>query len=60
MMRITASLPSELQARVSKNAVVEARKNGIKVGLIRPITLLAVSERNSECGGRQSKGFYFG
>ena len=25
--------------RVSKNAVVEARKNGIKVGLIRPITL---------------------
>ena len=28
-----------IAARVSKNAVVEARKNGIKVGLIRPITL---------------------
>ena len=28
-----------IAARVSKNAVVAARKNGIKVGLIRPITL---------------------
>ena len=28
-----------IAARVSKNAVVEARKMGIKVGLIRPITL---------------------
>ena len=28
-----------IAARVSKNAIVEARKNGIKVGLIRPITL---------------------
>ena len=28
-----------IAARVSKNAVVEARKQGIKVGLIRPITL---------------------
>ena len=28
-----------IAARVSKNAVVEARKKGIKVGLIRPITL---------------------
>ena len=26
-------------ARVSKNAIDEARKNGIKVGMIRPITL---------------------
>ena len=28
-----------ITARVSKNAVVEARKQGLKVGLIRPITL---------------------
>ncbi len=28
-----------IAARVSKNAVVEARKQGLKVGLIRPITL---------------------
>lgn len=28
-----------IAARVSKNAIVEARKRGIKVGLIRPITL---------------------
>ena len=28
-----------IAARVSKNAIVEARKNGIKVGMIRPITL---------------------
>lgn len=28
-----------IAARVSKNAIAEARKNGIKAGLIRPITL---------------------
>ena len=28
-----------IAARVSKNAIVEARKKGIKVGLVRPITL---------------------
>lgn len=28
-----------ITARVSRNAIVEARKNGIKVGMIRPITL---------------------
>ncbi len=28
-----------ITARVSKNAIVEARKRGIKVGMIRPITL---------------------
>ena len=28
-----------IAARVAKNAIVEARKNGVKVGLIRPITL---------------------
>ena len=28
-----------IAARISKNAVVEARKQGLKVGLIRPITL---------------------
>ena len=28
-----------IAARISKNAIVEARKKGIKVGLIRPITL---------------------
>ena len=28
-----------ITARVSKNAIVEARKKGIKVGMIRPITL---------------------
>ena len=28
-----------ITARVSRNAIVEARKQGIKVGMIRPITL---------------------
>ena len=28
-----------ITARISKNAVVEARKQGLKVGLVRPITL---------------------
>ena len=28
-----------IAARVAKNAIVEARKNGVKAGLIRPITL---------------------
>ena len=28
-----------IAARVAKNAVVAARKNGVKVGMIRPITL---------------------
>ena len=28
-----------IASRVAKNAVAEARKNGVKVGLIRPITL---------------------
>ena len=28
-----------IAARVSKNAIVEARKKGVKVGMIRPITL---------------------
>ncbi len=28
-----------IAARISKNAIMEARKNGIKVGMIRPITL---------------------
>ena len=31
-----------IAARVSKNAVTAARANGVKVGLIRPITLWAV------------------
>ena len=32
-----------IAARVSKNAITEARKKGIKVGMIRPITLWPVS-----------------
>ena len=28
-----------IASRVAKNAIVEARKKGIKVGMIRPITL---------------------
>ena len=34
-----------IAARVSQNAVVEARKQGIKVGLIRPITLWPFPEK---------------
>ena len=34
-----------IAARVSKNAVNEARKQGIKVGMIRPITLWPFPER---------------
>ena len=34
-----------IAARVSKNAIVEARKKGIKVGLIRPITLWPFPKR---------------
>lgn len=43
-----------IAARVSKNAVVEARRQGIKVGLIRPITLWpfpseALAEQADKC-----------
>ena len=38
-------------ARVSKNAIKAARAQGIKVGLIRPITLWAVPEEHAEEDG---------
>ena len=45
-----------IAARVSKNAVVEARKQGIKAGLLRPITLWpfpkdAVAKAAEHCKG---------
>ena len=33
-----------IASRVAKNAIAEARARGVKVGMIRPITLLAVPE----------------
>ena len=36
-----------ITARVSKNAINEARAKGIKAGMIRPITLLALPEEGT-------------
>ena len=46
-----------IAARVSKNAVVAARKKGIKVGLIRPITLWPFPKAALEKAAAQVKGF---
>ncbi|MBR2080443.1 MAG: 3-methyl-2-oxobutanoate dehydrogenase subunit VorB [Oscillospiraceae bacterium] len=46
-----------IAARVSKNAVVAARKEGIKVGLIRPITLWPFPTEVIAKAAEQVKGF---
>ena len=46
-----------IAARVSKNAVVEARKQGIKVGLLRPITLWPFPKAAVKKAAEHCKGF---
>ncbi|MCQ2432776.1 MAG: 3-methyl-2-oxobutanoate dehydrogenase subunit VorB [Clostridia bacterium] len=46
-----------IAARVSKNAVVAARKQGIKVGLIRPITLWPFPKKPIAEAAEHVKGF---
>ncbi len=46
-----------IAARVSKNAVVEARKQGLKVGLIRPITLWPFPKKILKERAKTAKGF---
>ncbi len=46
-----------IAARVAKNAVVAARKEGIKVGLIRPITLWPFPKKPLLAAADQVKGF---
>ena len=46
-----------IAARVAKNAVNEARKNGIKVGLVRPITLWPFPEKVIERLSHQVHSF---
>ncbi len=44
-----------IAARVSKNAVIEARKQGIKVGMIRPITLWPFPQKPFEEAAKHVK-----
>ncbi len=46
-----------ITARVSKNAIVEARKRGIKVGMIRPITLFPFPNAPLEKAAAKVKKF---
>ena len=46
-----------IASRVSKNAVMAARKEGIKVGLIRPITLWPFPKKALEEAANRVKGF---
>ena len=46
-----------IAARVAKNAVVAARKEGIKVGLIRPITLWPFPKKPLLAAAEKVKGF---
>ena len=46
-----------IAARVSKNAVVEARKQGIKAGLLRPITLWPFPTKAVKQAAEHCKGF---
>ena len=45
-----------IAARVAKNAIVQARKEGVKVGLIRPITLWPVPEKDIAALSRRVNG----
>jgi len=46
-----------IASRVAKNAIVAARKEGIKVGLIRPITLWPFPKKAIEAAADKVKGF---
>ena len=46
-----------IASRVAKNAVVAARREGIKVGLIRPITLWPFPKKAMEAAAEKVKGF---
>ena len=46
-----------IAARVAKNAVVAAREEGIKAGLIRPITLWPFPKKAMEAAAEKVKGF---
>ena len=46
-----------IAARVSKNAINEARKQGIKVGMIRPITLWPFPEKQFAAAAEKVKSF---
>ena len=46
-----------IASRVAKNAVVAARNEGIKVGLIRPITLWPFPKKALEAAAEKVKGF---
>ena len=46
-----------IASRVAKNAVVAARAEGIKVGLIRPITLWPFPKKAMEAAADKVKGF---
>ena len=46
-----------IAARVAKNAIVEARKQGVKVGLIRPITLWPFPVKNFKAAAEKCEKF---
>jgi 2-oxoglutarate ferredoxin oxidoreductase subunit alpha len=46
-----------IAARIAKNAIVEARKRGIKVGMIRPITLWPFPKDVLKAAAAKVKGF---
>ena len=46
-----------IAARVAKNAIVEARKQGVKVGLIRPITLWPFPAKNFKNAAKKCEKF---
>ncbi len=46
-----------IAARVSKNAIVEARKKGLKVGMIRPITLWPFPTKALKAAAEKCKAF---
>ena len=46
-----------ITARVSRNAIVEARKRGIKVGMIRPITLWPFPKKPLQAAAEKVKSF---
>ncbi len=46
-----------IASRVSKNAIVEARKQGIKVGMIRPITLWPFPDKALKAAAEKCKAF---
>ena len=46
-----------IAARIAKNAIVEARKRGIKVGMIRPITLWPFPKDALKAAAAKVKGF---